>query len=43
VGVRVFLPMLGMLGLDWGWGFDTPPGETERSGSKLQFTLGQSF
>jgi outer membrane protein insertion porin family len=43
LGVRVFLPMLGMLGLDWGWGFDTPPGETERSGSKLQFTLGQSF
>lgn len=43
LGVRVFLPMLGMLGLDWGWGFDTPPGDTKRSGSKLQFTLGQSF
>lgn len=43
VGVRVYLPMLGMLGLDWGWGFDTPPGETEPSGSKLQFTLGQNF
>ncbi|MCQ2252250.1 MAG: outer membrane protein assembly factor BamA [Bacteroidales bacterium] len=42
-GVRVYLPMLGMLGLDWGWGFDTPPGASERSGSKLQFTLGQSF
>lgn len=42
-GVRVYLPMLGMLGLDWGWGFDTPPGETSRSGSKLQFTLGQNF
>lgn len=43
VGVRVFLPMLGMLGLDWGWGFDTPPGESKPSGSKLQFTLGQNF
>ncbi len=43
VGVRVFLPMLGMLGLDWGWGFDTVPGDSKPSGSKLQFTLGQSF
>jgi outer membrane protein insertion porin family len=22
-GVRIFLPMFGMLGLDYGWGFDT--------------------
>ena len=42
-GVRVYLPMLGMLGLDWGWGFDVPPGQTEKSGSVLQFTLGQNF
>lgn len=43
VGVRVYLPMLGMLGLDWGWGFDCPPGSDKVSGSQLQFTLGQSF
>ncbi len=42
-GVRVYLPMLGMLGLDWGWGFDVPPGESKPSGSVLQFTLGQNF
>lgn len=42
-GVRVYLPMLGMLGLDWGWGFDAVPGDSKPSGSKLQFTLGQNF
>ena len=40
VGVKVFLPMLGILGLDWGWGFDNPD-KSERS--NLQFTLGQNF
>ncbi|MBQ5451752.1 MAG: BamA/TamA family outer membrane protein, partial [Bacteroidales bacterium] len=39
-GVRVFLPMLGMLGLDWGWGFDAPAGSDR---SQLQFTMGQNF
>ncbi|MBR4266315.1 MAG: outer membrane protein assembly factor BamA [Bacteroidales bacterium] len=43
VGVRVYLPMLGMLGLDWGWGFDCVPGSTKPSGSQLQFTMGQNF
>jgi len=35
--------MLGMLGLDWGWGFDCVPGSTKPSGSQLQFTMGQNF
>jgi outer membrane protein insertion porin family len=26
VGVRVFLPMFGLLGFDWGYGFDEVPG-----------------
>ncbi|MCQ2975023.1 MAG: outer membrane protein assembly factor BamA [Bacteroidales bacterium] len=43
LGVRIFMPMLGMLGLDWGWGFDTVPGENKPSGSKFQFTMGQNF
>ena len=42
-GIRIFMPMLGMLGLDWGWGFDKVPGDTKVSGSKFQFTMGQSF
>jgi outer membrane protein insertion porin family len=42
-GVRIFLPIVGMLGFDWGWGFDNPAGETKRSGSQIHFTIGQEF
>jgi outer membrane protein insertion porin family len=43
VGVRLFLPVVGMLGIDWGWGFDPAYGHTERSGSQFHFVLGQQF
>jgi outer membrane protein insertion porin family len=43
VGVRVYLPIVGQLGLDWGWGFDARMGDTRRSGGHFHFTLGQSF
>jgi len=43
LGVRVYLPIVGQLGLDWGWGFDAPMGDTRRSGGHFHFTLGQSF
>ncbi len=43
VGVRLYLPIVGMLGIDWGWGFDPPAGETKRSGSQFHFVIGQSF
>ena len=43
VGVRLFLPVVGMLGIDWGWGFDPAYGKTERSGSQFHFVLGQQF
>ncbi len=43
VGLRVFLPMLGMLGLDWAYGFDTPYGQTDISGAQFHFILGQNF
>ena len=39
VGVRVFLPMIGLLGVDWGWGFDDPI----NGGSQFHFVLGQQF
>ncbi len=42
-GVRIFLPMLGQLGFDWGWGFDNQPGETGPHGSEFHFTMGQQF
>lgn len=41
VGVRVFLQMLGMLGIDWGYGFDKVQGR--RGGSQIHFILGQEF
>lgn len=43
VGLRVLLPMFGLLGLDWGYGFDNVPGRSGASGSKLHFVLGQEF
>ena len=42
VGVRVMLPMIGLLGVDWGWGFDPVQGQ-ERGGSNFHFVIGQQF
>lgn len=41
VGARVFLPMIGMMGIDWGYGFDTVYGK--KGGSNFHFILGQEF
>lgn len=41
VGVRVFLPMVGMMGIDWAYGFDKVRGE--KGGSHFHFILGQEF
>ena len=43
VGVRVFLPMFGLLGVDWGWGFDEINGSRQYSGSQFHFVLGQEL
>ena len=40
VGVRVFLPMIGLLGVDWGYGFDNHDGI---GGSQFHFVIGQQF
>ncbi|HNW88930.1 MAG TPA: POTRA domain-containing protein [Bacteroidales bacterium] len=42
VGVRVFLPMFGILGLDWGYGFDNIPG-VGKGGSQFHFSINQSI
>ena len=39
VGVRIFLPMVGLLGVDWGYGFDGPAGQK----SQFHFVIGQQF
>jgi len=40
-GLRIFLPMVGMMGIDWAYGFDQVFGE--RGGSHFHFILGQEF
>jgi outer membrane protein insertion porin family len=42
-GVRVFLPMFGMLGLDWAYGFDPIYGLPSANGSHFHFSLNQSL
>lgn len=42
-GVRLFLPMVGMMGIDWAYGFDKINGVKSYSGSQFHFILGQEF
>ena len=41
VGLRIFLPMVGMMGIDWAYGFDKVFGR--KGGSQFHFVLGQEF
>ena len=45
VGVRIFLPMIGLMGIDWAYGFDEPNygSSGKRSGSNFHFIIGQEF
>lgn len=44
VGVRIFLPMIGLMGIDWAYGFDRANiYTTERSGGNFHFIIGQEF
>ncbi len=43
VGVRIFLPMFGLLGVDWGYGFDKINGSSQYGGSQFHFVLGQEL
>ena len=40
VGLRVFLPVVGLLGIDWGYGFDNEAGKDK---SHFHFLIGQQF
>jgi outer membrane protein insertion porin family len=42
-GVRVFLPMFGLLGLDWGYGLDDVPGSPGASGGQFHFSINSSL
>lgn len=46
VGVRLYLPIVGMLGIDWGFGFDKPNNQinpTKRSGGQIHYVIGMQF
>jgi Outer membrane protein/protective antigen OMA87 len=48
IGVRIFLPMIGLMGIDWAYGFDVPDfgqayGYNQKGGSNFHFIIGQEF
>ncbi|WOD45325.1 BamA/OMP85 family outer membrane protein [Hwangdonia lutea] len=43
LGVRIFMPAFGLLGIDFGHGFDALPGETVKNGWETHFIIGQQF
>jgi len=42
-GLRVFMPAFGLLGIDFGHGFDPVPGGTQKNGWETHFIIGQQF
>ena len=43
LGVRIYLPMFGLLGLDWGYGFDDVYGTSGNNHSQFHFSIGGSI
>ncbi|HOA08848.1 MAG TPA: outer membrane protein assembly factor BamA [Tenuifilaceae bacterium] len=43
IGARMFLPMLGMLGIDWGYGFDKIPDNPDAHKGQFHFIIGMPF
>ena len=43
LGLRLFMPAFGLLGIDFGHGFDALPGETIKNGWETHFIIGQQF
>lgn len=43
VGVRIYLQMIGLIGIDWAYGFDKLFGSSQYGGSQFHFILGQEF
>ncbi|MEE2953769.1 MAG: outer membrane protein assembly factor BamA [Bacteroidota bacterium] len=42
-GIRIMLPMIGMMGVDYGWGFDNIPNNPNANGGQFHFSIGQQF
>ena len=43
LGFRIFMPAFGLLGIDFGHGFDPLPGQTVKNGWETHFIIGQQF
>ena len=44
VGIRIFMPMFGLLGLDWGYRLDDIPGVSDTSNrTEIHFSIGGSI
>lgn len=43
LGVRLYMSMFGLMGFDWGYGFDAVNGDKSVGGSQFHFTMGQNF
>ena len=40
-GARIFMPAFGLLGIDWGYGFDELPNTSGAAGAQVHFSIGQ--
>jgi outer membrane protein insertion porin family len=43
IGTRIFLPIFGLLGLDYGYGFDAIPGQPQANKGQFAFSISQSL
>lgn len=43
LGIRMTIPMMGIMGVDWGYGFDEIPGSPSSNGSQFHFSINQQF
>ena len=43
IGLRITIPMMGLMGLDYGWGLDEIPGNPDANGGQFHFSIGQNF
>ncbi|WP_420146896.1 outer membrane protein assembly factor BamA [Spirosoma sp.] len=42
-GARIFMPAFGLIGIDYGYGFDTIPGVKDKASGQFHFTIGQQI
>ncbi len=43
VGLRIFMPAFGLMGIDWAYGFDRVPGSLQNAGPQFHFSIGQQI